>query len=180
MLPASDDAVPTLVQIDGGEWLTFQDYFVLRGHTDVVRALRYRGAEEARPARGVVEALEAADLVIIAPSNPPLSILPMLAIPGIGAAVRNANRVVAVSPLIGGKALKGPAERVLASLGFPPGNAGVLASYEGLISDVVVDIGDATDVRKLSTSVMIHATNTRLGTEDEARRFAEWFQEAFA
>ncbi|MCJ7781098.1 MAG: 2-phospho-L-lactate transferase [Acidimicrobiia bacterium] len=180
VLPATDDPVRTRVRIADGSWLPFQEYFVARGHRDHVLEVEYTGAEHAVPGPGVVEAIAAADVVVIAPSNPPLSIGPIIAVPEIRRAIADKERVVAISPLFGGKALKGPAERVLASLGFPPGNAGVLASYEGLISDVVVDIGDATDVRKLSTSVMIHATNTRLGTEDEARRFAEWFQEAFA
>lgn len=180
VLPATDDPVRTRVRIADGSWLAFQEYFVARRHRDHVLEVEYTGAECAIPGPGVVEAIAAADVVVIAPSNPPLSIGPIIAVPEIRRAIADKERVVAISPLFGGKALKGPAERVLASLGFPPGNAGVLASYEGLISDVVVDIGDATDVRKLSTSVMIHATNTRLGTEDEARRFAEWFQEAFA
>ena len=87
----------------------------------------------------MLEAISGADLVVIAPSNPPLSIWPILAVPGVRAAVAGADRVVAVSPLFGGKALKGPADRVMASLGLPAGNAGVLAAYEGLLTDLVVD-----------------------------------------
>ena len=116
---------------------------------------------------------------MIAPSNPPLSIGPIIAIPEIRQAVAEKERVVAISPLFGGKALKGPADRVMTSLGFPAGNAGVLAAYEGLISDLVIDIGDAREEEKLPTSVMIHATDTRLGSGDEARAFAWWFEETF-
>ncbi len=103
-----------------------------------------------------------------------------MAVPGIRRAVIEKDRVVAISPLFGGKALKGPADRVMESLGLPPGNAGVLAAYEGLISDLVIDIGDAAELKNLSTSVEIHSTDTRLGSDDESRRFANWFKETFA
>ena len=179
ILPATDDRLRTRVRIPDGTWLAFQEYFVERGHRDEVIEVAYAGAKQAKPAPGVVDAIAAADLVVIAPSNPPLSIGPVLAVPEIRQAVAAKERVVAISPLFGGKALKGPADRVMASLGFPAGNAGILAAYEGLISDLVIDIGDARDEEKLPTSVMIHATNTRLGSEDEARRFARWFQETF-
>jgi len=180
ILPATDDRLRTRVRISDGTWLPFQEYFVERGHRDHVVEVEYAGAEHAKPAAGVLEAIAAADLVVIAPSNPPLSIGPIIAVPEIRQAVVEKERVVAISPLFGGKALKGPADRVMRSLGFPAGNAGILAAYEGLISDLVIDIGDARDAEKLSTSVMIHATDTRLGSPDGARRFAEWFQETFA
>lgn len=179
LVPATDDRVRTRLRIANGTWLAFQEYFVARGHSDRVVEIEYAGAEQAAPAPGVVEAIAAADLVVIAPSNPPLSIGPIIAIPGIRKAIVDKDRIVAISPLFGGKALKGPADRVLESLGFPRGNAGVLSAYEGLISDLVVDIEDASDVQRLSTSVRIHATDTRLGSDDEARRFAEWFKETF-
>jgi len=179
IIPATDDRVRTRVRVADGTWLAFQEYFVERGHRDRVVEIKYTGAERAVPAPGVVEAIAAADLVVIAPSNPPLSIGPIIAIPGIRRAIIEKDRVIAISPLFGGKALKGPADRVLESLGFPLGNAGVLSAYEGLISDLVIDIEDASDVQTLSTSVKIHATDTRLGSDDEARRFAEWFKETF-
>ena len=179
ILPATDDQLRTRVRISDGTWLAFQEYFVERGHRDHVVEVEYAGAEHAKAAPGVVEAIAAADLVVIAPSNPPLSIGPIIAVPEIRQAVAEKERVVAISPLFGGKALKGPADRVMTSLGFPAGNTGIIAAYEGLISDLVIDIGDARDDEKLSTSVMIHATDTRLGSRDEARRFAQWFQETF-
>ncbi len=179
ILPSTDDLVRTRIRIDDGTWLPFQEYFVGRGHRDNVIEIEYAGAEQAVPAPGVVEAIAAADIVVISPSNPPLSIGPITAVSGIRQAIEEKDRVVAISPLFAGKALKGPADRVLASLGFPPGNAGVLAAYEGLISDLVIDIGDESEMHTLSTSVNIHATDTRLGSADEARRFAEWFKETF-
>lgn len=179
VLPATNDPVRTRLRIDDGRWLAFQEYFVVRGHRDHVVEVEYIGAEHALPAPGVVEAIAAADIVVIAPSNPPLSIGPIIAVPKIRQAIAEKERVVAISPLFGGKALKGPAERVMASLGFPPGNAGVLAAYEGLISDLVIDSGDASDVRDLFETVMVHATDTHLVSESEALGFATWFQEAF-
>lgn len=179
ILPATDDSVRTRVRIADGRWLPFQEYFVGRGHRDRVIDVAYSGAEEAAPAPGVVEAIAAADVVVIAPSNPPLSIGPIIAIPEIRRAIAEKERVVAISPLFGGRALKGPADRVMASLGFPPGNAGVLAAYADLVSDLVIDVGDAPDVQKLPASVRVHTTDTRLGSEDEADRFAQWFKEVF-
>ena len=179
ILPATNDPSRTRIRIADGSWLPFQEYFVERGHRDRVVDVEYSGAGDATPAAGVVEAIAAAQVVVIAPSNPPLSIDPIVAIPEIRTAIAAKKRVVAISPFFQGRALKGPAEEVMASLGFPPGNAGVLAAYEGLITDLVVDIGDASDVQNTSTSVMLHATDTRLGSDAEAQRFAEWFAEAF-
>jgi LPPG:FO 2-phospho-L-lactate transferase len=173
VLPATDDEVRTRVEVSTGEWLSFQEYFVMRGHRDEVSALEYAGAEDSRPAPGVVEAIEGADLIAIAPSNPPLSVWPILAVPGIRPAVSQANRVMAISPLFGGKALKGPADRVMASLGLPPGNAGVLAAYDGLLTDLVVDLGDAGDVEGLASDVRIHAADTRMTTPREGVTLAE-------
>lgn len=109
LLPASDDSIRTTVQIADESWLSFQEYFVKRRHQDDVHDLRYLGIEKAAPAPGVVEAITSADLVVIAPSNPPLSIWPILEVPGVRQAVNASPQVVAVSPLFGGKALKGPA-----------------------------------------------------------------------
>ncbi len=131
VLPATDDPLRTMVRTTDG-WLTFQEYFVKRRHRDEVVELRFEGAADARPAPGVLEAIRDADRLIIGPSNPPLSIWPILAIEEVRSAVADHPSVTAISPLIGGKTVKGPADRVLASLGFPPGNRGVAADYEGL------------------------------------------------
>ncbi len=173
VVPASDDPVRTRVRTAEG-WLGFQDYFVRRGHQDDVLELDYAGAGDAEPAPGVLEAMAAADLVVIAPSNPPLSIWPILAIPGLREAVAAAPRRVAVSPLFGGKALKGPADRVMATLGLPPGNPGVAAAYGGLLTDLVVDEGDAADLAPARTGQAVHATDTRIAKPVAAARFARW------
>ena len=171
VLPATDDPVPTRIKIDT-EWVSFQEYFVYRGHRDRVSQLEYAGAESSRPAPGVVAALEAAEAVLIAPSNPPLSILPILAIPGIRQAVAAKDRVICVSPLFAGKALRGPADEVLASLGLGSGNQAVINAYAGLVSDLVVDTADAGD--RLTDVASVHATDTRIAEPGAARRFSEW------
>ena len=176
ILPVTDDLLRTRLKTDAG-WLAFQDYFVLRQHRDQVLDVEYRGAETATPAPGVLAAIESADTVVIAPSNPPLSIQPILAVGAVREAVAAAKRVIAVSPLFGGKALKGPADRVMASLGYPPGTAGVLKAYEGLLTDLVIDTADAADARTVQSPVTIHHANTRFPQRAEAIRFAQWVME---
>ncbi|MEN8113685.1 MAG: 2-phospho-L-lactate transferase [Actinomycetota bacterium] len=180
VLPVTNDAVRTKVRIDDGSWLDFQDYFVLRGHRDRVTDVAYTGAESAAPAPGVIEAISEAGVVVIAPSNPHLSVYPILAVPGIREAIERKSRVIAISPLFGGRALKGPADQIMGSLGLPPGTEGVLAAYEGLITDLVVDSADADDIADLSGSVTGRATDTRMRTTEEGSRFATWFEETFA
>ena len=119
LLPATDDRLRTKIQTADGE-LDFQEWFVRRRHADRVDGVRFEGAEESRPAPGVVEAIAEADVVVIAPSNPFVSIRPILAVPGIEEALRE-RRVAAISPLVGGKALRGPLAEMMASLGHEPG-----------------------------------------------------------
>ena len=141
LLPASDDPVRTYLTTPAGE-LDFQTWFVGRRHADEVLGLRYEGAEKARPAPGVTEAIAAAGTVFVAPSNPFVSIRPILAVPGIREALAG-KRVVAVSPLVAGRALRGPLAEMMASLGHEPGVRGIAALYEGLATDVLVDPADA-------------------------------------
>ena len=173
LLPASDDPVRTQIVTTEGQRLDFQEYFVIRGARDEVAELSFVGAKTAKPAPGVLTAIAEADIVVIAPSNPPLSIWPILAVPGISAAVESHERVVAVSPLFGGKPLKGPADRVLASLGFAAGNAGVVAAYKNLLSDLIVDEGDRADVEPLTTpDLTVRAFDTKMTEQDAGKRFA--------
>lgn len=176
ILPATDGALRTRVETTAGEWLDFQDYFVLRGHRDEVASVEYSGAGLTTPAPGVIEAIRTAELVVIAPSNPPLSVWPILAVPGVRDAVAGARRVMAISPLFSGVALKGPAHRVMASLGLPPGNAGVLAAYRELLTDLVIDVGDAADAGR-GGDVAIHITDTRIHQRAEAARLASFIME---
>jgi LPPG:FO 2-phospho-L-lactate transferase len=179
ILPATDDPLRTEVLTTTGERLAFQEYFVIRANRDEVAALSFVGTDEAAPTPGVIEAIDAADLVIIAPSNPPLSIWPILAVAQIAEAVGDHDRVAAISPLFGGVPLKGPADRVLASLGLPAGNAGVAAAYEGHIGDLIIDVGDAADVGALSKlGLTVHTLDTRMGEPDAGKRFATALLEA--
>lgn len=171
VLPATDDRLRTRIRATTGEWMSFQEYFVLRSQRDEVAEVVFDGADNAHPSPHVLDAIGDADLVVIAPSNPILSIWPILAVGEIAEAVGAARRVIAVSPLFGGKALKGPADRVMASLGLQPGTAGILEAYRGLLSDLVVDVGDADDAG-MAEDVRIHALDTRIADPESAARFA--------
>ncbi len=161
VLPATDDPLRTKLMIPGGEWLPFQEYFVTRGHVDEVVDIRFEGAAGAKPAPGVVEAITAATAVVIGPSNPILSIWPILAVPGISEALAHVPRVIGVSPLVGGAALKGPAHRVLTSLGFSAGTRGVAEAYDGILTDLFVDKTDSGDEKRIRTP-RIRVAETRI------------------
>ncbi len=141
VLPATDDPVRTFIGTDSGE-LDFQTYFVQRGQRDEVRSVRLAGIEDARPTAAALAALADADLVVLAPSNPIVSIGPILALPGVGEAVAR-RPSVAVSPIVAGHALRGPADRMLASLGHEVSALGVARLYTGLVQRFVVDEADA-------------------------------------
>jgi LPPG:FO 2-phospho-L-lactate transferase len=171
LLPATDDPVRTFLETPAGT-LPFQTWFVARGHRDEVDAVHYAGAPEARVAPGVGEALAAADLILIAPSNPYVSIAPILAVAEIRAALEQRTvPCVAVSPLIGGKAVKGPADRMLLRLAGGTTPAHVAGCYEGLIDALVVDEADEADtpVPGLSRTVV---TQTLMGDPAAARQLA--------
>ncbi|MGH8929019.1 MAG: 2-phospho-L-lactate transferase [Acidimicrobiia bacterium] len=161
VLPATDDPLRTKVKLTGADWVSFQDYFVVRRHADDIEDVRFEGAGFCRPAPGVVEAIESAEALVIGPSNPVLSIWPILAVPAIGEAVTHKERIVAVSPLIGGAALKGPAHRVLASLGYGTGTSAVINSYGGLVTDMIIDDADSADRVGLRRP-RVHVTDTRM------------------
>lgn len=170
ILPATDQRLRTRVRIDAG-WVSFQEYFVTRRHQDEVLELEYSGADLAGPAPGVVAAIEGADHVVIAPSNPPLSIWPILAIADIEKAVAAHPMVTVVSPLIGGKTVKGPADRVMAALGLPPGNAGVAAAYPGQIDRLVIDDSDSEDAASMR-DLDVLVTDTMIPDRASAARLA--------
>jgi LPPG:FO 2-phospho-L-lactate transferase len=157
ILPMTDDPVETWVQLrDGGEWVHFQEYFVHRRTDVAIRSIDVRGIEQARPAPGVLESLETADLIVVCPSNPFVSVGPILAIEGVREAIArargNGTCVAAVSPLIGGATVKGPAARMLSELGYAPTAAGVLSVYGGLIDVYLIDRIDAGLSDKVSHS----------------------------
>jgi LPPG:FO 2-phospho-L-lactate transferase len=143
LLPATDDRLRTMVQTDGGE-VDFQTYFVRNRQRDEVRGLHFDGAEAARPSRAALEAVARAELLVIGPSNPLVSISPILAIPGLRHAVESAAAAkVGVSGIVAGRAIRGPADRMLASLGHEPTARGVAALYAGLVDSFVIDQADA-------------------------------------
>ncbi|WP_432428794.1 2-phospho-L-lactate transferase [Salinilacustrithrix flava] len=143
LLPVTDDRLRTFVTTEHGD-LSFQEYFVGRQHAVPITAVRFEGAERARPAPGVLDALADADRIVVAPSNPIVSIGPLLAVDGIrDALVEHRSRVVAVSPIIAGAALKGPADRMLTELGHEPSVVGVARLYRDVAATLVIDDADA-------------------------------------
>jgi LPPG:FO 2-phospho-L-lactate transferase len=170
LLPATDDPVRTFIETPEGTF-PFQTWFVARGHRDEVDAVHYAGAPEALPAPGVLEALAAADVILIAPSNPYVSIGPILAIAEIQTALeRRAVPCVAVSPLIGGRAVKGPADRMLRRLAGGTSPAHVASCYAGLIDVLVIDEADTATEQPEGVRVVV--TRTLMSDLDAARRLA--------
>jgi LPPG:FO 2-phospho-L-lactate transferase len=144
LLPMTEDEVATRFTVEGEGEIGFQDYFVGRHHDVAVSSVRFAGIESAVPADGVLDALRSADRIVIAPSNPIVSIGPVLAVPGIRDAVAaRRDDVVAVSPIIAGAALKGPADRLLVELGHEPSVVGVARLYADIAGTLVVDTADA-------------------------------------
>ena len=172
LLPATDDRLHTWIRTPSGEF-PFQEWFVARGHRDEVDAVRFEGEESATAAPGVLEAIADADLILLAPSNPYVSIGPILAVGAIRQALA-ARRVpaVAVSPLIGGRAVKGPADRMLARLAGGTSPAHVAGAYSGLIDALVVDEADAHDLEGLG-EVRPIVTRTLMTDLEARRRLAE-------
>jgi LPPG:FO 2-phospho-L-lactate transferase len=167
LLPATDDRLRTRVRTAAGE-LDLQEWFVARGQRDEVDGVRFEGADTARPAPGVLDALDRADAVLVAPSNPYISVMPILAVSGIREALE-ARRVpcVAVSPIVGGRAVKGPAARMLERMAGGTSPAHVARCYEGLIDVLVIDEADAA----APVEPAVHAVVTRtLLTDADARR----------
>jgi LPPG:FO 2-phospho-L-lactate transferase len=171
LLPATDDELRTWLDTPAGSF-HFQEWFVARGHRDEVDGVRYVGADTAAPAPGAMEALRGADLILIAPSNPYVSIGPILAVAELEAALRSRTApVVAVSPLIGGRAVKGPADRMLARLAGGTSPAHVASCYSGLIDALVLDEADAHDVENLAVRPVV--TKTLMSNAAARRRLAE-------
>ena len=183
VIPMSDEPVPTVVYTDEG-LLPFQEYFVHRHCQPEVAGFQFEGVEKCRPAPGVLLALNAADLVVICPSNPLVSIAPILAMPGVRAALQG-KQVIAVSPIIGGRALKGPAAKMFQELGLSPSAAAVAKHYgaqrrSGILTGFVLDNLDAdqsveietSGVRTLTTNTIMHTSADRLRLANE---LISWF-----
>ena len=182
IVPMSDDPVRTWLDTDQGP-LPFQTYFVGRRSEPVVRAIAFAGAERARPAPGLIEALTRPDLeaIVICPSNPLISVAPILAVQDLLAALERATApIVAVTPLIGGRALKGPAAKMMSELGFGSDVTAIARFYKGLIDGLVVDEVDAdqaagiegTGIKALVAPTVMRDLDDRVALADKVLQFA--------
>jgi LPPG:FO 2-phospho-L-lactate transferase len=173
VVPVSDDPVRSVIATDEGD-LPFQDYFVRRRCEPVFRGIRYEGVENARPAPALLAALAdpALEAIVICPSNPVLSIGPILAIPGIAEALRARSApCIAVSPFIGGEAVKGPAAKILRQLGKAPGAAAIAGPYAGLVDAILCDHGDR-DAGKTIAGIRLVAADTLMADDAGQQRLA--------
>ena len=168
ILPMCDQPVPTMIDTAEGE-LHFQEYLVKRRAEPVVRGIRFEGVDKSRPAKGVLEAIRDADLILICPSNPLISIGPILAVAGIREALRARKEgVIAVCPIVGGKSLKGPSDKMLAELGYEPSAIGVAKLYADFTGTFVIDPADKTQaeaIRKLGMKVEVVPTVMKTRTQ---------------
>lgn len=172
ILPVSDDPISTWVYTINEGMLTFQEYFVHRQCQPAVRGFRFEGVEQAQPAPGVLGAIQRADLVIICPSNPWVSIDPILAVPGVRGAVAS-RKIVAVSPIIGGKTVKGPAAKMCAELEISPSAFEIAKHYRALLTGFVFDQVDKDQaVEIVGLGVRGFATNTLMKTDVDRVRLA--------
>jgi LPPG:FO 2-phospho-L-lactate transferase len=174
LVPMSDDPVRTKV-LTGQLRLDFQEYFVKRRAEDVVSGVVYKGCEKAKPAPKILEAIERADRVVVCPSNPVLSVSPMLSIPGFRDSLRRSKAyVVGVSPIVGGRALKGPADKIMASLGLEASAYGVAAYYKDFLHHLIIDDADEqyrTRIEALGVKVTV--MNTVMRSVDDCIRLAK-------
>ncbi|MGH2408103.1 MAG: 2-phospho-L-lactate transferase [Candidatus Limnocylindrales bacterium] len=178
ILPMSDERVRTELRTDAG-WLEFQEYFVHRGHRDDVHEIRFAGIEKARPTPEVHAAIAGADVIVVAPSNPYVSIATILAVPGMTPALLAARApIVAVSPIIAGAAVRGPADRMFTTLGGEASALGVARHYRerhpGLLDGLVIDTADAGQAGAIRKSgLAVQVTGTLMRDEADRRRLAE-------
>jgi LPPG:FO 2-phospho-L-lactate transferase len=177
LLPMTDAPVRTVVATDEGE-LAFQDYFVARRCQPRVTGFRFAGIETAQPAPEVMAALAAADIVVLCPSNPFVSTAPILALPGVRAALaacrERGGAVVAVSPIVAGQALKGPAAKMLAELGLEVSALAVARAYAGIITGFVLDSADASLEQSIcDLGLQVLVTDTIMRTDADRKRLAQ-------
>ncbi len=175
VLPMSEDPVRTMVETDQGT-LAFQDYFVRLACQPEVKGFIFQGASQASPAPGVSEAIKEADLVVICPSNPWVSIDPILAVPGIRDALERRS-VLAVSPLIGGKAVKGPAAKMYQEMGIAPSALAIAEHYGPLLDGLMIDSQDrnmAQEIRqKMDQAPLVFLDDILMSTRAERIRVAK-------
>jgi LPPG:FO 2-phospho-L-lactate transferase len=175
VLPMSDDRVATMIETPAGA-LNFQEYFVHERHQVEVRAVHFDGADHARPAVGVIEGIDSAEAVILAPSNPVTSIGPILAVPGIRDALRRTSAsVTAVSPIVGGAAVSGPAAMLMRRKGWPSTIAGVAQAYEDFLDVLIVDLADHADADHLREGDLhVLCANTIMKSPEDKQELARF------
>jgi len=173
VLPMTDDRVSTVLDTAKGA-LTLQEYFVRERHQVDVRAVYFQGAEKARAAQGVIEAIGSAEAVIFAPSNPVTSIGPILAVPDVRDALRRTRApIAAVSPIVGGAAVSGPAGVLMEMMGWPSSIAGVARAYEDFLDVLIADITDKDDAQRMgSEKLRVVCANTLMKSTDDKRELA--------
>ncbi len=174
VFPMTNDNFETWVQTDAG-WMHFEEYYVRRACRDDVRGVEFRGADRARPASGVLEALSDADRVIVAPSNPVVSIGTILAVPGIRKTLRRRKKpVIAISPIVGGVPLKGPADKFMLHRGVEVTPKGVAQLYRDFLDQLILDYADKELIDDIaSMRIEAVATNTIMRTMEDKVRLAE-------
>jgi LPPG:FO 2-phospho-L-lactate transferase len=174
MVPVTDDYLRTRLQLVDGPEVAFQEYFVRLHHDVAVSSVRFEGSSEARPGPGVLDALAGADAIVVCPSNPVVSIGPLLAVPGIlDALVARRDDIVGVSPIVAGAALKGPADRLLAEFGFEPSVVGVARWYASWVGTLVIDEADAGLQSAVEAEgLRCIVTNTVMSTSERAADLA--------
>lgn len=173
IVPMTNDKVETMVLTDKG-LMPFQDYFVKRGFQDEVKNVIYKGIEEAKPAKGVIESIMNADGIIICPSNPIVSIGTIISIRGVKEALRETRaRIVGISPIIGGVAVKGPADKMLRGLGFEPSAHSVAELYRDFLDVFVIDKADINLKDRIERlGIKVHVTNTLMKSIEDRIRIA--------
>jgi len=173
VLPMTDDRVSTVLDTAKGA-LTLQEYFVRERHQVDVRAVYFQGAEKARAAQGVIEAIGSAEAVIFAPSNPVTSIGPILAVPDVRDALRRTRApIAAVSPIVGGAAVSGPAGVLMEMMGWPSSIPGVARAYEDFLDVLIADITDKDDAQRMgSEKLRVVCANTLMKSTDDKRELA--------
>jgi LPPG:FO 2-phospho-L-lactate transferase len=181
VLPMSDDRISTMLDTTKGT-LTFQEYFVRERHQVKVNSVRFAGAEQARPAPGVIEAVGSAEAVIFAPSNPVTSIGPILAVPGVRDALRRTKTpIAAVSPIVGGEAVSGPAGALMQMMGWRSTIAGVAKAYEDFLDVLIADRADEAEASTINGErPRVGFTNTIMSSMDDKRNLARFALDACA
>jgi LPPG:FO 2-phospho-L-lactate transferase len=180
ILPMTDQDVETWIETDKGE-IHFQEYLVKRGMSPNVKGVSIKGIDKARPAPGIIKAIEGSRVVIICPSNPIISIGPILSVKGIREALkRTSARIVAISPLIGGAPLKGPADRLMRGLGLEVSSAQIAKLYEDFLDKIIIDEKDAFETEAIkSMGIETVVTDTMMSNDEKAEQLARRVLELF-